>query len=169
MKWAIVPILVIGILLLSACGIPALTPSEESSSHVAILLEFGELAADNEEAQWENELGRWKPATAVIDGEEKALTSKYFKKNTYVTTDNQGTILFVFEWDEEGSKLSEAITGRLIGKPLGIFEGDEVLRGEDGRPIAPTVTAKITGKGQITGLSLKEATTLSKLLNANLP
>jgi preprotein translocase subunit SecD len=130
------------------------------------LLEFGELATNNERAKWENELGRWKPATALIDGEEKALTSRYFKNNTYVTTDNQGTVFLVFEWDEEGSKLSEAITTRLIDKPLGIFEGDEALRGEDGQPIAPIVRGVINDKGQIEGLSLKEATALSKQLNA---
>ncbi len=111
-------------------------------------------------------LGNWKPATAVIDGQEKELTSSYFKENTYVTTDNLGGVLLIFEWNEEGSKLSGDITGRLIGQPLGIFEGDEPLRGDDGRPIAPTIKSQITTNGQIEGLSLKEATDLSKQLNA---
>jgi len=73
--------------------------------------------------------------------------------------------LLIFEWDEEGSKLSEEITGRLINQPLGIFEGDEALRGDDGRPIAPFVQATITGVGQITGMSLSDATRLSQQLN----
>jgi preprotein translocase subunit SecD len=133
------------------------------------LLEFGELAGDNETARWEDPLGkwgRWKPATAVINGETKELTSRYFKDNTYVTRDNLGGILLIFEWDKEGSQLSEAITSRLIDKPLGIFEGEQPLLGEDGVPIAPTVRAVITDRGQIEGLSLSEATRLSQQLNA---
>ncbi len=146
-------------------GLNITDKEKESLARVAIL-EFGELAADDEEAKWENELGRWKPATAIIDGEEKALSSQYFKENTYINRDNMGNILLIFEWDEEGSKLSEAITGRLIDKPLGIFEGSEPLRGDDGRPIAPIVRSTIVTRGQIEGLSLNEDTRLSKQLNA---
>ncbi len=146
-------------------GIDITDKDKERLSRVAIL-EFGELAADEEEAKWENELGRWKPATALIDGEEKALTSRYFKENTYIDRDDLGRLLLIFEWDEEGSKLSEEITGRLIGKPLGIFEGDASLLGEDDIPIAPTVQAIIVDRGQIEGLSYNEATSLSKQLNA---
>jgi len=130
------------------------------------LLEFGELVSGDEAFKWENELGKWKPATAVIDGQEKELTSSYFKENTYVTRDDMGRIFLIFEWNEEGSKLSEAITGRLIGKPLGIFEGDEPLLGDNGQPIAPTVRDVIKDRGQVEGLSLKEANALSKQLNA---
>jgi preprotein translocase subunit SecD len=130
------------------------------------LLEFGELAGEGETAKWTDELGNWKPATAVIDGQEKELTSSYFKENTYVRTDSLGNILLIFEWNEEGSKLSGDITGRLVGHPLGIFEGEEPLRGDDGRPIAPNIKSVITTSGQIEGLSLHEATELSKQLNA---
>jgi len=130
------------------------------------ILEFGEEAAPEEEAKWENELGRWKPATAIIGGEEKVLSSRYFKENTYIYHDERtGEIALIFEWDEEGSQLSEEITGRLIKKPLGIFEGDEALRGDDGRPIAPIVQTTITSSGRITGLNLNEVTRLSKQLN----
>ena len=146
-------------------GLSITDKEKERLSRVA-LLEFAELAADDEEAKWENELGRWKPATAVIEGEEKALTSRYFKENTYLSQDSMGRILLVFEWDEEGSQLSEEITTRLINQPLGIFEGDEALLGEDGRPIAPIVHSTITDRGQIEGLSLNEATSLSIQLNA---
>jgi len=138
---------------------------KERLSRVAIL-EFGELADDDEEAKWENELGRWKPATAVIDGEEKALTSHYFKENTYLSQNSFGGVLLVFEWDEEGSQLSKEITGRLINQPLGIFEGENSLLGEDGIPIAPIVRSTITDRGQIEGLSLNEASSLSIQLNA---
>jgi len=146
-------------------GLSITDKEKESLSRVAIL-EFGELAADEEEAKWENEWGRWKPATAIIDGEEKTLSSRYFKENTYVTRDNLGRIELIFEWDEEGSELSKEITGRLIKQRLGIFEGDEALRGDDGLPIAPTVQTTIVSRGRITGLSLNEVTRLSKQLNA---
>ena len=130
------------------------------------LLEFGELAGDEEEARWVNELGNWKPATAIINGQDEELTSSNFKENTYVDIDNLGNILLVFEWDEEGSRLSEEITGRMIGEPLGIFEGDESLRGEDGTPIAPVVRSKITTRGQIEGLTRADAEDISQQLNA---
>jgi preprotein translocase subunit SecD len=130
------------------------------------LLEFGELIQEGETAKWTNDLGEWKPATAEVDGVEKELTSAYFKENTYVAQDSLGRILLVFEWDEEGSQLCEAITTRLLNQRLGIFEGDEALKGDNGQPIAPTVQAVITDRGQIEGLSMNEAEDLSKQLNA---
>jgi preprotein translocase subunit SecD len=129
------------------------------------ILAFGELAAEDEEARWENEWGRWKPATAVIGGEEKELTSRYFKTNTYVGTSDVRGIELHFEWDEEGSQLSEEITGRLIGQPLGIFDGDDALLDDNGIPIAPIVQNVISDQGVITGLSLNEANRLSQQLN----
>jgi preprotein translocase subunit SecD len=74
--------------------------------------------------------------------------------------------LLIFEWDKEGSQLSEEITGRLINQRLGIFEGDNALLGEDGVPIAPFVRSTISDIGQIEGLSFNEADSLSKQLNA---
>ncbi len=130
------------------------------------ILEFGELAGENETFKWTNEWGNWKPATAVIDGETKTLSSQYFKDNTFVTRDQySGQILLVFEWTDEGAKISKEITTRLIGKQLGIFEGDESLRATDGHAIAPVVYEAITQTGQITGLNLQDATTLSRQLN----
>lgn len=146
-------------------GLTVTDKDKERLSRVA-LLEFGEKAGEDEEAKWENDSGRWKPATAEIDGEEKELTSRYFRENTYVRADDLGGLLLVFEWDEEGAELSKIITGRLIDKPLGIFEGDESLLGEDGRPIAPIVRSVITDSGQIEGLSYNEASSISKQLNA---
>ncbi len=131
------------------------------------LLEFGELVSENETAKWENELGKWKPAVAEIDDEEKVLTSRYFKTNTYVGQDNLGRIELHFEWNEEGSEISEQVTSRLsVGKqPMGIFDGDEALRGESGRPVAPAVQSTIVDQGVITGLSLTDSTRLSSQLN----
>lgn len=143
-----------------------ITDKEKESLGRVDILRFGELVAEEEEARWENELGRWKPATAIINGEEKTLSSRYFKENTYIRhVERTGEILLIFEWDEEGSKLSEEITGRLINQPLGIFEGDEALRGDDGRPVAPFVQTTITSSGQISGLNRNEATRLSQQLN----
>jgi preprotein translocase subunit SecD len=124
------------------------------------LLEFRELKED------ENREPEWVPATAVINGQEKELTSAYFKENTFVDTDDFGRLLLIFEWNEEGSQLSGEITERLIGEPLGIFLSGEPLKGDDGVPIAPIVRSRITDRGQIEGLSLTEATELSLLLNA---
>ena len=146
-------------------GLSITEKEKERLSRVA-LLEFGELAGDDEEAKWENERGKWKPATAIIDGEEKALTSRYFKENTYLSRDNMGGLLLVFEWDKEGSQISEQVTGRLINEPLGIFEGGESLLGDDGKPVAPIVRSIIRDRGQIEGLSYEEADSLSVQLNA---
>ncbi len=130
------------------------------------LLEFGELIEEGEEAKWVDELGEWKPATAEIDGEELELSSRYFKENTYVSQDNFGQVVLAFEWNEIGSQMFEGITTRLLHQQLGIFLGDEPLRGDDGIPIAPVIQSVISDKGIIEGLSLGEATELSKLLNA---
>lgn len=146
-------------------GLSITDKEKERLSRVA-LLEFGELTTDNATARWENELGRWKPATAVIGGEVKELTSRYFKENTQLNRDNLGRIELHFEWDKEGSELSKEITTRLIGKRLGIFEGNEALLGEKGDPIAPTVQVVIEDRGVITGLSFNDAEELSRRLNA---
>jgi len=114
--------------------------------------------------------GNWVPATGTItvDGEEEArvLSSRYFQENTYVTISQAGRPLLIFEMDDEGAKLFQQISSRLIGKRLAIFLGDEPLRGEDGDIIAPVVEETISDQGQIRGLSLVDAQELSRLLNA---
>jgi preprotein translocase subunit SecD len=142
--------------------LPGVSETEKAKKLIGqtALLEFRERIVD------ENGETKWVPATALVNGQEKALTSAYFRENTYVTTDEFGRVLLIFEWNKEGSKLSEQITSRLIGKPLGIFLSGEPLLGDDGRPIAPIVRSKITYRGQIEGLSLNEAQELSQLLNA---
>jgi len=138
------------------------------------LLEFREwkgVEVESEEGEVQVEW-RWVPATAVIDGQEKVLTSSYFKENTFIRTDNLGRVVLAFEWNEEGSKLSEEITTRLWvdNMPLGIFEGQgedaQPLIGDDGQPIAPRVMAIIRDQGVIEGLSANEAAELSNQLNA---
>jgi preprotein translocase subunit SecD len=147
--------------------LPGISITDQEKERLARvdILEFGELAAEDEEAKWTDELGRWKPAMGEINGQELELTSRYFTTKTYVARSDLGKILLVFEWDETGAQLSEQITSRLIGEPLGIFDGEDPLRGDNGLPIAPTVQAVISDKGQIEGLSLDEATRLSNQLN----
>ena len=147
--------------------LPGISISDQEKERLARvdILAFAELAAADEEARWENELGRWKPVTGVIDGEEVALTSRYFKENTYVARGDFGELLLIFEWDEEGAQLSEQITTRLLNQPIAIFDGDIALLGDDGFPIAPIVNDIITDRGLIEGLSLDEATRLSSQLN----
>jgi preprotein translocase subunit SecD len=151
-----------------AVDLPGLniTDKEKQRLSSVAILEFGELTTDNASAKWTNELGMWKPATAVIDGVEKELTSRYFNQNTYVATDSMGRLVLAFEWDSEGQKISQEVTTRLLNQRLGIFEGDSSLYGEDGQPIAPVVQEVITESGVIRGLSLDEATDLSQQLNA---
>ena len=138
----------------------SITDTQKERLGRTALLEFREYV------EYEDGTGEWIPTTGTIDGEEKVLTSSYFNENTYVTRDDYGNIYLVFEWNEEGSQLSEQITTRLLGKQLGIFEGDEPLIGDDGYPIAPVVQSVITDRGQIDGLSMNEATDLSSQLNA---
>lgn len=137
-----------------------ITDAEKERLGRVALLEFREVV-EGEDGEPE-----WIPATGTIDGQEKVLNSSYFKENTYISTGQLGEVLLIFEWNEEGSQLSEQVTGRLIDKPLGIFEGDTPLLGDDGRPIAPIVRSQISTSGQIEGLSLREAQTLSRQLNA---
>jgi preprotein translocase subunit SecD len=142
--------------------LPGVSEVEKATSLIGetALLEFREQHVD------ENGNVTWVPAAATINGEEKVLTSAYFKENTYVTTDNLGRVILVFEWNEEGSEISAQVTGRLIGQPLAIYLSGEPLLGDNGQPIAPIVQSQITDRGQIDGLSLNEATQLSQLLNA---
>ncbi len=143
--------------------LPGTDISDEQKARIGTtaLLEFREPVYDAS-----NNIADWIPANGTASGQEKVLTSAYFKSNTFVNRDNLGNLLLVFEWDSEGSQLSEQVTSRLINKPLGIFENGEPLLGEDGKPVAPIVQAVIKDRGQIEGLSLNEATLLSKQLNA---
>ena len=142
-----------------AIELPGIVDIEKAKEMVGLftVLEFRE----------QDETGNWTIATGMVNDEELPLTSRYFKENTYVTvSQTSAEALLIFEWDETGAQLSKQITTRLLGKQLAIFLGDEPLRGEDGHIIAPTVQAVIEDSGQITGLSLADATELSKLFNA---
>lgn len=137
----------------------SLTDAQKTSLGSTALLEFRELATVDGEQ-------KWIPATGTIDDETLVLSSAYFKSNTAVQKDQYGNIYLTFEWDETGSELSKQITTRLLDKQLAIFENGEPLLTEDGQMIAPRIKAVITDKGQIEGLGVNVAMTLSKQLNA---
>ncbi|MFA4836378.1 MAG: protein translocase subunit SecD [Dehalococcoidia bacterium] len=127
------------------------------------LIKFMEQGTD------ENGNVAWKPATGKLtvkneagqDVEvEQALTSQYFKGKVELRIPS-GTNqpLVTFDWNNDGAKLFEQITGRLIGKPLGIFMGDELVS-------SPTVKSVIKDSGVIEGMQIGEARRLINLLNA---
>jgi preprotein translocase subunit SecD len=147
-----------------AIELPGIADIEEAKTMVGLVtvLEFREWA-ESEEA-WISAIG-----TATVNGEEKqlVLSSRYFKERTFVTLDElTRNPLLIFEWDEVGRQLSEQITGRLLGKQMAIYLGDEPLLDEEGRPIAPVVQNVIVDRGQISGLNLSTAQMLSRFLNA---
>ncbi len=141
-----------------AIQLPGIADIEKAKEMIGLftLLEFRE----------QDDEGNWIPATGTVNDQELILSSRYFKKDTEIRVDQFGRPFLVFEWNEEGQQLSEQITSRLIGKQLAIYLGDEPLRGEDGRPIAPVVQETIRDRGQIEGLSFVDAEELSRLLNA---
>jgi preprotein translocase subunit SecD len=150
-----------------------LTDTEKARIGQTTLLEFREQQLDSAGNVVKDANGDtvWIPATATINGVEKTLTSSYFKDNTYVTViSTTSQPVLVFEWTTEGAAISKIVTTRLLNKPLGIFEGSGdsavPLMSEKGTAIAPTVEAVITDSGQISGLSITDAQTLSKQLNA---
>jgi len=89
------------------------------------------------------------------------LTGKYLKRATVQFNPQDNTPEVALEFDSEGAKLFEDITGRNINKPVAIFLDGYVIS-------QPTVNEKITGgQAVISGrFSLAEAKTLAQRLNA---
>lgn len=144
--------------------LPGISNIEEARKLIGetALIKFKEQAPDDTGAI------TWKPATGKITvkneaGEEveveKELTSQYFKDVNLDLTGTTNQPLVAFQWNDEGAKLFEQITGRLVGKPLGIFLGEDLVS-------SPTVKSVIKESGIIEGMSLGEARRLIKLLNA---
>lgn len=89
------------------------------------------------------------------------LSGKYLKRATVQFNPNDGSPEVSLEFNSEGSKLFEEITGRNIGKPVAIFL--------DGYPISvPTVNDKITGGSAVISgsFNVEEAKLLVKRLNS---
>jgi preprotein translocase subunit SecD len=104
---------------------------------------------------------QWIPATAVdSSGKEVALTGHYLRSNAKVVfVTSTGEPQVAFEFNSEGATLFSQITGRLIGKPLGIFLDNQLIS-------SPTVKAQIGASGVIENIPLDEARKLVIQLNA---
>ena len=89
------------------------------------------------------------------------LTGKYLSKAALAFDPNTSAPEISLQFNDEGSKLFEDISGKNIGKPLAIYIDNVLLS-------APVVQTKISGgKAQITGkFTVKEAQDLVKNLNA---
>ncbi len=101
-------------------------------------------------------------ATPSSEGEWKntELTGKYLKRAVVNFNPNDGSPEVSLEFNEEGAKLFEDITGRNVGQQVAIFL--------DGYPIsAPTVSEKISGgKASVSGkFTAQEAKLLAQRLN----
>ena len=103
----------------------------------------------------------WIPATAIdSSGQEVRLTGQYLKRNAKVVfAPNTDAPEVAFEFNSEGATLFSQITGRLIGKPLGIFLDNQLISD-------PTVKAQIGSSGVIENIPLSEAKNLAILLNS---
>jgi preprotein translocase subunit SecD len=109
----------------------------------------------------ENGNPQWIPAKAIdTSGNEVQLTGRYLTSNATVILDpNTNEYSVTFEFDDQGAILFSEITGRLIGKPLGIFFDNALIS-------SPTVQAVISAKGVIANLGQDEATRLAIILNS---
>jgi len=89
------------------------------------------------------------------------LTGKDLKRADVVFDQNTGDPYISIEFNSEGAKKFEALTGRNVGKPLGISLDNEIIS-------APNVNEKIAGgNAQITGqFEFEEARALAVQLNA---
>ena len=126
-------------------------------------LEFKELVYDSSGNPVLDSSGNptWIPATAVnSSGQVVPLTGQYLKRNARVEfVQNTNAPQVAFEFNSEGATLFSQITGRLIGKPLGIFLDNQLISN-------PTVKAQIGASGVIENIPLNEANNLAILLNA---
>ena len=103
--------------------------------------------------------GQWVQSVAPLDGQPAALTGRFLRPTAFVGADPLGNPIVQFEWTGQGAALSEPITRRLLGQPLGIFLDDELLS-------APTVQGVIVNQGSISGMSLQRARELVIQLNS---
>lgn len=98
----------------------------------------------------------WEPA--VLDG--KQLTGEYFKKADAVYQEGSLVPIVRIEFNDEGAKLFEELTGKYVGKPMAIFVGGNLIS-------APTINAKIPGGVAVIqgSFTVKDAVALARDLN----
>ncbi|MBI4101569.1 MAG: protein translocase subunit SecD [Candidatus Nealsonbacteria bacterium] len=125
-------------------------------------LEFKEQKENfNEIIEKNNKVEETKEGELEDPFQSTALTGRYLQKAEVTFDQTTYQPLISLQFNEEGAKLFEEITGRNVGKPLPIYI--------DNLPIsAPTVQEKISGgKAQITGsFTPEEAKALARNLNA---
>ncbi|MCL2615783.1 MAG: protein translocase subunit SecD, partial [Dehalococcoidia bacterium] len=109
------------------------------------------IRTDNEGKQW---------FVAVGNDGTTELTGKYLK-SARVGLDPNNNPVVVFEWNDEGAKLFEEITGsnRNLYKPIAIFLDGEIIS-------KATVQATISSPGTISGMTTPECTNLAIKLNS---
>ncbi|MDP2695962.1 MAG: protein translocase subunit SecD [bacterium] len=92
---------------------------------------------------------------------QTGLDGRFFKKSQVAFSQNIGEPEILIEFDSEGARLFEEITGRNVGRPLAIFLDDELIS-------APTVNEKIIGGSAVISgrFTADEAKNLAGLLNA---
>jgi len=90
-----------------------------------------------------------------------SLTGKYLQRSSVQFDSRSNEPEVSLQFDTDGAKLFEEITGRNVGKPVAIFLDGEIIS-------SPTVDEKISGgEAVISGkFTLAEAKTLSQRLNA---
>ena len=105
---------------------------------------------------------RWIPAIGRnVLGDEQHLTGEFLIADSIQRILDQGQPALTFRFDNEGARLFEQITRRLVQgqEPLGIFLDGQLVS-------APLVRAVISDRGVISGLTETEATVLRRQLRA---
>ena len=103
----------------------------------------------------------WDPALTTNDtGQLAPVTGEFLLPTSQVLLDPSTNLPQVaFEFNDEGARMFERVTSRLLNQPLGIHLDGGLIS-------SPTVQAVISRNGVITGLSLDEADVLAIQLNA---
>ena len=103
----------------------------------------------------------WDQALTTNDtGQLTPVTGEYLLPTAQVLLDPSTNLPQVsFEFNDEGARMFERVTSRLLNQPLGIYLDEDLIS-------APVVQAVISRNGVITGLSLDEADVLAIQLNA---
>ena len=99
--------------------------------------------------------------SATFNYKSTGLTGRYLTKAQVVNDPNTQQFQILINFNSEGARLFEEITGRSIQKPLAIFLDNQLIS-------APTVQEKITGgEAVISGrFTFEAARDLANLLNA---
>lgn len=96
------------------------------------------------------------------------LTGRFIEGAQLSYDQTTGEPLVLLNFNDEGGKMFEEITGKNVGKPLAVFLDDPNFTNDSRKLIsAPTVLQKITGgEAQVTGMNLSEAKSLVERFNA---